>query len=780
MAAETFQDFINQAEDRDGVRFSWNVLPSSRIEANRMVIPIGCIYQPMKERTDLPPLMYNPVLCSRNTCRAVLNPMCQIDFNAKQWACNFCMQRNSLPHTYTGITPQHLPAELLPQFSTIEYTLERAQRTPFVYLFVVDTCIDDEDFQSLKDSLQTCLSLLPPESMVGLITFGRMIYVHELNCDGCTKSYVFRGDKDLTAKQLQEMLHLKQAFGKTTPPQAAIPSQQPNRPPQQQPQQFSYENRFVQSLERCDMAITELLSQLQHDPWPVQTGKRPTRCTGVAISVAIGMMECLYPNMGVRIMLFVGGAATSGPGMVVSNDLKEWIRSHHDIDKDNAKYMKKATKYYEALGRRAAENGHTIDLYAYALDQCGLHEMKYLCNYTGGHMCMGDSFSTSLFKQSFIHVFDTDDQGSLKLGYNAKIEIKVTKELKISGAIGCCVSGDVKSSIVGDNEIGIGGTSAWKICSINPSSAIGVYLDIVNQHSAPVSQNAPACIQFITQYQHASGLKKVRVTTLARHWADATINMNYITGAYDQECAADLIARVAINRAENDEGADVLRWLDRTLIRVCQKFGLYNKDDPTSFQLQENFTLYPQFMFHLRRSPFLQVFNNSPDETAYYRNKLLKENVNNGVLMIQPAMFSYSFNGPPEPVLLDSSSIAPDRILLLDTFFHIIIFHGETIATWRKQGYQDNPEYESFKNLLAAPIEDSKELLKSRFPMPRYVVTEQGGSQARFLLSKVNPSQTHNSSYGYQEGGGSSILTDDVSLQVFMDHLKKLAVSSSS
>lgn len=54
--------------------------------------------------------------------------------------------------------------------------------------------------------------------------------------------------------------------------------------------------RFVQSLERCDMSITELMSQLQHDPWPVQTGKRPTRCTGAAISVAIGMMEVAMLN----------------------------------------------------------------------------------------------------------------------------------------------------------------------------------------------------------------------------------------------------------------------------------------------------------------------------------------------------------------------------------------------------------------------------------------------------------------------------------------------------
>jgi protein transport protein SEC23 len=65
--------------------------------------------------------------------------------------------------------------------------------------------------------------------------------------------------------------------------------------------------------------------------------------------------------------------------------------------------------------------------------------------------------------------------------------------------------------------------------------------------------------------------------------------------------------------------------------------------------------------------------------------------------------------------------------------------------------------------------------------MSRYVVTEHMGSQARFLLSKVNPSQTHNNMYGWgQEGAGAPVLTDDVSLQVFMDHLKKLAVSSST
>lgn len=82
-------------------------------------------------------------------------------------------------------------------------------------------------------------------------------------------------------------------------------------------------------------------------------------------------------------------------------------------------------------------------------------------------------------------------------------------------------------------------------------------------------------------------------------------------------------------------------------------------------------------MYHLRRSQFLQVFNNSPDETSYYRHMLMREDLTQSLIMIQPILYSYSFNGPPEPVLLDTSSIQPDRILLMDTFFQILIFHGE-------------------------------------------------------------------------------------------------------
>ena len=61
-------------------------------------------------------------------------------------------------------------------------------------------------------------------------------------------------------------------------------------------------------------------------------------------------------------MSFLGGACSQGPGQVVNDELKFPIRSHHDIEKDAAKFMKKAIKHYEALAVRGANNGHTAPI----------------------------------------------------------------------------------------------------------------------------------------------------------------------------------------------------------------------------------------------------------------------------------------------------------------------------------------------------------------------------------------------------------------------------------
>jgi len=72
-----------------------------------------------------------------------------------------------------------------------------------VYLFFKDITNVTVFSAHVQESLQMSLSLLPPNALIGLITFGKMVQVHELGCEGFSKSYVFRGTKDFNAKQIQ-------------------------------------------------------------------------------------------------------------------------------------------------------------------------------------------------------------------------------------------------------------------------------------------------------------------------------------------------------------------------------------------------------------------------------------------------------------------------------------------------------------------------------------------------------------------------------------------------
>lgn len=693
----------------------------------------------------------------------------QVDVNSKLWICPFCLQRNQLPPHYANISVNNLPAELMPAYTTIEYHLPRGAAIPPIFFFVVDTCVStEEDLVALKGALMVSLSLLPPKALVGLITFGTMVQVHELGSSDIPKSYVLRGTKDYSTGQIQEMLGLSAAGA----PSSARASQG------QAGQAGSF--RFVMPLEMCELTLSSIFEQLQRDPWPVDSDKRSQRCTGVASSVAVSLLESLFPQSTARLMLFVGGPCTIGPGQVVGVELREAIRSHHDIEADTARHYSRACTFYDGLAKRAASNGLVVDLLVGSLDQAGIAEMKALANCTGGVIVMSESFSHNQFRNSVQGVFAT--AGSHRMLWNGSLEAVVSREMRVCGLVGPAIAKGTKHGAVSETEIGIGGTTEWRLCGLTPSSTYALYFEI--QTTGPAGPTSRGLIQFITNYQAANGQYRVRVTTLARTLADP-LDPN-IVASFDQEAAAVLMARIAVYKAEMEDSPDVLRWLDKLLIRLCQRFGDFRRDDPSSFRLSELFSIYPQFMFHLRRSQFLQVFNNSPDETAYYRHVLNREAVTGSLIMIQPTLTSYLMDQPPHPVLLDSSSIRPDAILLLDSFFHIVIFFGAHIAQWRAQGFYDNPDYASFRALVDAPQADAKRLMEDRYPMPMYVVCNQGGSQSRFLISKLNPSTTHTNSpmpgggmasAANPAAGGQPIFTDDVSLQVFFDHLKKLVVT---
>ncbi|KAL3832987.1 hypothetical protein ACJIZ3_007723 [Penstemon smallii] len=761
-------------ENQDSVRMPWNVLPGTKSDAANCLIPISAVYTPLKPLPAATPLLpYSPLRC-RN-CRSVINPFSIVDFSSvnKIWICCFCLNRNHFPPHYQSISDQSMPAELFPQYTTIEYETTAPHENSGqgvggnVFLFVVDTCVIEEELGFLKSALLQVLGMVPENCLIGLISFGTYVHVHELGFGQIPKVHVFKGTKEVTKDQLLEQMGF---FAKRPRPTTGVIAGARDG---LSPESIS---RFLLPASDCEFVLNSILEELQRDPWPVPSDQRAARCTGTALSLAAHLLGVCVPGSGARIMAFLGGPSTEGSGAIVSKNLSEPIRSHKDLDKDSAPHYHKAVKFYEGLSRQLVHQGHVLDVFACALDQVGVAELKTAVEKTGGLVVLAESFGHSVFKESVRRVFQSDQD--LGLSSNGIFEISCSKDMKIQGIIGPCASLDKKGPLCSETAIGQGNTTAWKLCGLDKTTSLCLIFDVIKKESPDVlaqSENNQFYFQFLTYYQHGSGQMRLRATTFSRRWVAGPGSKEGLISGFDQEAAAVVMARQVSLKMETEAEFDPIRWLDKSLIHICSRYGEYQKDSPSSFSLSPRLSIFPQFMFNLRRSQFVQVFNNSPDETAYFRMILNRENVANSVVMIQPSLISYSFHSGPEPALLDVASIAADKILLLDSYFTIVVFHGSTVAQWRKAGYHELPEHQAFAQLLQAPRDEADAIMRERFPVPRLVICDQHGSQARFLLAKLNPSATYNSDAPVAPGGD-ILFTDDVSFEVFLDHLQRLAV----
>lgn len=159
-----------------------------------------------------------------------------------------------------------------------------------------------------------------------------------------------------------------------------------------------------------------------------------------------------------------------------------------------------------------------------------------------------------------------------------------------------------KNAYVSDTEIGIGQTNSWYIGGLDRQKTIAFYFDIVN--TAALANHHKIHIQLRTTYQHVNGSQRMRVTTSQRLLSNPD-DLREMAYGFDQETAAVLLTRYSIFKTYSEDSMDVIRWLDRMLIKLVARFAEYKKDDPKSFKLSKEFSLYPQFMFYLRRSQFL-------------------------------------------------------------------------------------------------------------------------------------------------------------------------------
>ena len=754
-------------DERNGLKFVWNILPNSRTDMTKIIIPLGFHYTPLIKNENIPLLEYDPLRC-RN-CNSVISPLFPFSVRGKKWECPFCNIQMIFPKNYSDfMTDENLPAELLPENSTVEYKLNKKECNFPVFLFLIDTSIEEDELNELKESIQLTINSLPENCKVGIITFGKIVNVIEIGNGEMAISYALNGEKKYDIEEIKELLGLTVRNTNDLNSKNFTNSILVNE---------SKRPKFIMPVGEVSFSINSFLDDLQRDNWHKIPEHREANSVGLAIKTAIAILECIARNDPSRILVFLGGPGTIGEGQIVGRELKETIRNFVDFEKGNSntKYYKNAKNFYDNLSIKLSLNGIILDLFSCCLNQVGLYEMKNLVNKSGGYMIFTDSFSTMIFKDSLKKIFELDENDNLKMNFKGKLDFNCTRNFKISGAIGHLHSIETKdANIVSEIVIGEGKTKSWLLGGIDDSSTYTFILDIndENKHYKNLT------VQILTTYIAGDLTSRLRVTTFTKKVIDLNVqspNLDLIGNGFDQEAAAVLITRMGI--VKNNDGEDsreVLKWIDKILIRLMSKFAKFIKGNPNSFKLSDNFNYFPQFMFYLRRSSFIQYFNESPDENTYYKTLIMYETVSNCTIMIQPLLFEYTPENPQaNPVFLDLNSMKNDVVLLLDTFFYVVVWHGIDVVKWREENYQDNPEYENIKMMLDEPQEYAQNIVMERLPTPRFVSCDSGSGQERLIKCIVNPNTDSNNNV--RENG---FFSDDVNLKIFMDYLKKLAVSS--
>ena len=76
--------------------------------------------------------------------------------------------------------------------------------------------------------------------------------------------------------------------------------------------------------------------------------------------------------------------------------------------------------------------------------------------------------------------------------------------------------------------------------------------------------------------------------------------------------------------------------------------------------------------------------------------------------MIQPALLKYTVEDPePVPVELDLDELQDEVVLLMDSFFMVLVWQGTSVHGWKEEGLGEDPDYEYLKPLFETPIQDA-------------------------------------------------------------------------
>lgn len=740
-----------------GVRLTLQNLPNCQQSLDSLNIPLSIHVTPAKKLESVFLSFEAPNKC---VCGGFLSPSTVVNFATKTWFCNFCLRSNKLSAgSAQSLQPNSLLPEQEPTNCVFEYKLPDSKANPSFtknnFMMLVDTCLSPENLEALKKGLVDSIAQIDFErTQIVLFSFSRNVHLYKNNAtDTFCHSALLPGY--LTIDQAIETLGLKRDLQKDAVYNTGV---------------------LVHYVFTSHESLVNAINSIEEDQFEISADERASRCSGKALEFALEFVRFSHFDAP-RILLFLGGPCTYSSGRIADNKISSFIRKHLDLEQ-NAEVktqIEGVKKFYQELANKAVQLKTVIDIWAFSLTEFGLFEMEDLSSKTNGLVVMNEEFKQEHFHQSILKYFRINETGSIAFGSNATIEILFSKEIKISGCVGNCQSQNTKPASQSENPIGQANTTKWSVGGMDHESTYLFVLELAEKSkSKGASKYSKAYFQFVVTYKHPINGLIARVISFDRPFVPFDNPLEMLAHV-DQFSVISTFAKLAAFKVFEYDNVTLIRYLDKTLISILKTFKAKNDS------IAEEIGLIAQYFYYLRKSNFVKKFASSLDEMTFYKHTVLRENIDNTLIIIQPQLIEYSLaNEEPRAVMPDLSCLKKDVILLADTFFNIIIWNGPVIKGWVDDGYHLQAEYSHVADLLKMPEDDFAVIVEERVIPPNKIFAFHGSPTERFLKSRLNP-ETGNIQQGdLPNGDEGNFVTEDASLSVFMTRLLEFLVDPKS
>lgn len=774
----------SKINENGSVKFNWNVFPLTRLENTKLVTPLGCLYTPFDDKSEIPQTASIPITCG--TCDNHINPHIRYSKQSKVWWCPFCEKTNTLPDDLqlptSANSEEDWPLELRESSTSIEHKLPQditnVNNYNINHIFIVDLYQHQgiDDWQKLQKCLILAIESLPLHHCFTLVTYGDTVQFHGMN------ALIHISGEDLPSDNAS--LFQQSAIDKLTSKMGT---------------ELMWQLNQQNKLEFCKI-IGELTPKI------IDTSRIP-RCTGLALYSTVLLASGRSHSFN-YVKLFTSGPSTLAPGNIV--EVGDSIRSHATLVESKSLQFKICRQFYDTLAyiacglsyqqawdvaksdsKRTTEfnipatvTSCSIDVFVGSVEQVGLKEMQSLVSSTVGNIYMFENWNLNRFETSLLKSF-------LTTSINHTLSVSTSNHLKVSHLLGggyalpsTFALAESKYHIHDDKisdhltEYDSSATkklftNRWRFPVLPKNNSLGIYFGINTiKSSSNISQKSTkeTYVQFqLKFFDLEENCWKLRITTIKRQSTNSfsfpkgkvgdSLRENELLKGFDQESWTVLLSRLLVNKlsADSEERTKIVELIDKSLIKLLYHFGDVSykinniaeySTNPYSrlnqiYRINESFHLLPALIYNLRKNPQLtNTFNNSPDESTFYYTWFVREDFKSSITIIQPKLYKLVDTGPIT-VSLDSNSLSSTGCwLVLDSGFQIILYYlfGEDYTNKLQlhpssnDHLLDSPEFKE-------PINFARQLTTERQFEPKIIITQTNHSQSRYLISRLNPTE---------------------------------------